>query len=51
MKLLQPCVDLLDKMADASDQLIGGAQAKFMLMFDTLPEVKQRLQWKMKGHF
>jgi len=43
MKLVQPSVDLLDQMADPRDQLIGGAQAKLVLMFDALPEMKQRL--------
>jgi len=32
------------------DLLIGRAQAQFLLMFHTLPEMKHRLQRKMKGH-
>jgi hypothetical protein len=50
LSLLQPRVDLLNETTHSGDLLVGGAQAQLLLVFDALPEMKHRLQRKMKGH-
>jgi hypothetical protein len=50
LNLLDAVVDLIDEMAHFGDLLVGRAQAQLLLMFYTLPEMKDSLQRKMKGH-
>jgi hypothetical protein len=50
LNLPDPVVDVIDEMARFGDLLIRRAQAQLLLMFYALPEMKDGLQGKMKGH-
>lgn len=50
VRLPEALIELLDKMANPGDALISSAQIHFLLMFNTLAKMKNRLQWEGKCH-
>ena len=50
LHLSDAVVELVESTAGAGHLLVGGTQSQFLLVLDTLPEMKHRLQRKMEGH-